>query len=120
MLGDIIAPMTRGRDKHVTPVSARLRRLRAYLGHTDARGGQSAMARWLDISTQRWSNFENNKPLSHEMAVKLCRMVPGLTLDWLYFGKTEGLPVRLARDLEDQPVSLSRGGNTNTFSDGSS
>ena len=116
MLGNIIAPMTRGRD--ISPVSARLRKLRAYLGHEDAKGGQSAMARWLGISTQRWSNFENNKPLSHEMAVKLCRQVPGLTLDWLYFGKTEGLPVRLARDLEDQP--LARGRSTSTFSDGSS
>lgn len=118
MLGDIIAPMSPGRD--ITPVSARLRKLRAHLGFTDSRGGQSAMARWLDISQQRWSNFENSKPLSHEVAMKLCRKVPGLTLDWLYFGKTDGLPMRLARDLEDQPVSLRRGGSITTFSDESS
>ena len=51
------------------------------------------MARWLDISPQRWSGYENNKPLSLDMANKLCRMVPGLTLDWLYLGKASALPI---------------------------
>lgn len=61
---------------------------------------QAAFARRLDISLARWNNFERGSPLSHQIAVKLVRLVPGLTLDWLYLGKTDGLTVDLARRLE--------------------
>lgn len=75
--------------------AARLRRLQALLGHeTD-----SGFATWLGISQQRWSNFLNGKPLSHEIAVALVQRVPGLTLDWLHFGEAGGLTLELARRL---------------------
>jgi transcriptional regulator with XRE-family HTH domain len=73
----------------------RLRRLRtAVVGDNS-----SEFARRLGISAKRWSNFENGYPLSREVALKLVQIVPGVTLDWLYLGKIEGLTVDLARRL---------------------
>ena len=77
------------------PVALRLRTLRDALAFDTA----SAMAAFLGVSPQRWSNFENGLPLSREMAFRLVQKIPGLTLDWLYFGKSDGLPLGLARRL---------------------
>ena len=75
--------------------AGRLKLLREVLGYQ-----QSTMfAAFLGVSPQRWNNVENGKPLGHEMAIRLVRAVPGLTLDWLYFGKPDGLPLELARRL---------------------
>ncbi len=73
----------------------RLRRLRAAIGYETATG----FAVFLDIGIQRYNNFENGTPLSREIAFRLVQKVPGLTLDWLYFGKADGLPIELARRL---------------------
>ena len=77
------------------PVALRLRTLRDALAFDTA----SAMAAFLGVSPQRWSNFENGLPLSREMAFRLVQKIPGLTLDWLYFGKSDGVPLALARRL---------------------
>ncbi len=77
------------------PVAIRLRELREALGYTTAR----AFAAYLEMSSQRWGNFETGSPLSREVAFLLVQKVPGLTLDWLYFGKADGLPVALAKRL---------------------
>jgi hypothetical protein len=37
--------------------------------------------------------------MPRDMIFLLCEKVPGLTSDWLYFGKPDGLPVELARRL---------------------
>lgn len=75
--------------------SDRLRRLRkAYSFETS-----TAFAAFLDISVQRWNAFENGAPLSREVAFRLVQKFSGLSLDWLYFGKTEALPLELARRL---------------------
>jgi hypothetical protein len=34
-----------------------------------------------------------------EVAAKLVEHVPGLTLDWLYFGRTDALPMALRKGL---------------------
>jgi len=73
----------------------RLKRLREVLGYETSQ----AFATFLDISAQRYNHFENGKPLSREVAFRLVQRVPGLTLDWLYFGKAGGLPIELAREL---------------------
>jgi hypothetical protein len=73
----------------------RLVRLRKALGYPTA----SAFAKFLNVGQQRWANFENGFPLSREIIFLLVRSVPGLTSDWLYFGKSDGLPVDLARRL---------------------
>lgn len=73
----------------------RLRRLRRALGFETS----TAFAVYLGIGYQRWNAFENGYPLSREVAFLLVKKVSGLSLDWLYFGKTEALPLELARRL---------------------
>jgi hypothetical protein len=75
--------------------SERLKRLRLAYGFETS----TAFAAFLDIGFQRWNAFENGAPLSREVAFLLVRKISGLSLDWLYFGKTEALPLELARRL---------------------
>ena len=81
------------------PVAQRVRRLREAMGY-DSPGSFAAL---LGYSPQRWGNVENGVPLSRDVAFKLVQIVPGLTLDWLYFGKPDGLPMELARRLGELP-----------------
>ena len=60
----------------------------------------AAFAEKLGFSPQRWNNFLRGTPLSRDAAITLCRAIPGLTLDWLYFAKTEGLTVDVLRRIE--------------------
>lgn len=60
---------------------------------------QALFAAQIGIEYKRWNNFERGKPLSKDVAFRLVRIVPGLTLDWLFLGKEEGLPVSLQREL---------------------
>ena len=75
--------------------SERLKRLRAALSFDTS----TAFAAFLNISVQRWNAYENGAPLSREVAFRLVQKISGLSLDWLYFGKTEALPLELARRL---------------------
>lgn len=70
----------------------------------------TAWANYLGVPVQRWSNVVNGVPVSKDFAILLCRKVPGLTLDYVFFGKTDGLPVALARQLGE----LSEPGNSTT------
>lgn len=85
-------------------VGARLKRLREAQGYTS----QAAFAALLGISPPRWNNIEKGLPLSREIAFKLVQKVPGLTLDWLYFGKPDGMPIELARRLGELPSSTGK------------
>lgn len=61
------------------------------------------MARAAGISLQRWSNYTNkHRPLSVDIAIALCNRY-GLTLDWIYRGRPEGLPLALAERLAPKP-----------------
>jgi transcriptional regulator with XRE-family HTH domain len=74
------------------------------LGHET----QAAFARELGITPARLGNIYNGAELSKEVAFRLRERVPGLTLDWLWFGYWAGTPVELARNLRqllDQPMS---------------
>ena len=75
--------------------SARLKQLRLSVGFETS----LAFAKFLDISVTRYNAFENGEPLSRENAFRMVQKVPGLSLDWLYFGKADGLPLELARRL---------------------
>lgn len=93
--------MPKGKKTETPPeldVASRLVKVRGLYGDN-----QAAFARRLGISLARWNNFERGSPLSHEVAIKLVRLVPALTLDWLYLGATGGLSVELARRL-DRPA----------------
>lgn len=99
-------------DKKNVTIGKRLRHLRQMRGYRHG----NTFAAFLGIPSTRWNNLENGYPLSKEVAFLLVRKVPGLSLDWLYFGKTDGLSIRLARQLgelpEDLPASPRRNNNT--------
>ena len=73
-------------------MSLRLKQLRLTMGIPTS----TAMARKLGISTQHWNNLENGLPLHHDVAIRIVRAFPGVTLDWLYHGKRDGLSKRIA------------------------
>jgi transcriptional regulator with XRE-family HTH domain len=74
----------------------RLRVLRHALGFPT----QAAFAAFLGVELTRWNNFERGRPLSREVAITLATRIPGLTVDWLYFGRTSGLSLELASKLD--------------------
>lgn len=62
-------------------------------------------ARWLKVDPRRWNNFEVGYPLSLDMARKLVARIPGLSFDWLFSGRPDGLSVEMARKLGEARVS---------------
>jgi len=77
-------------DKKTDPVAYRLQELRVKLGHR-----KMAFAELLDVAPSRWSNVENGSPLSRDMADRLKKTIPGLTLDYIYDGDDSALSDKL-------------------------
>jgi transcriptional regulator with XRE-family HTH domain len=75
--------------------AARVRTLRKLLGFESA----TDFADFLGISVTRLHNIEKDSPLSREVAFLIVDKVPGITLDWLYFGRLNGLSFDLAQRL---------------------
>jgi hypothetical protein len=73
----------------------RLKHLRETLGYPTPKAFSAA----LGIEFNRWNNIELKGPLSISVAMKVVNRFPGVTLDYLYFGKTDGLSVAMARRL---------------------
>jgi hypothetical protein len=88
--------------------SKRARRLREAMGF-NGRGGQQAFANFLGVDRGRWNNVECGAPLSKDMALRIVRKFPGVTLDWLFLGRPEGLTVEMARML----LGSSKGNDAN-------
>jgi len=89
-------------DRWQKDVGSRLDATRAALeiDHAD-------MARMLGINPQRWSNYTNgHRPISVDLAILLCDRF-GLTLDWIYRGRIDGMPVGLADKLRPAPAPAS-------------
>ena len=91
--------------------SKRARRLREAMGF-NGRGGQQAFAEFLGIERGRWNNVECGAPLSKEMAVRIVRKFPGVTLDWLFLGRTEGLTAEMALALSEPSKGNDAGGDS--------
>lgn len=91
--------MVSGNLSKDSEVSERVRRLRLAMGYES----QGSFAALLGLSAPRWNNVENGLPMSRDIAFRLVQKCPGLTLDWLYFGKPDGLPLELARRLGELP-----------------
>ena len=81
-----------------------MRRLRQYYGPT-----QVAFCRRYGFNVSRWANFEAGKPVGQAAALQLIRLIPDLSLDWIYFGSISGLSVEMARKLGELPPD--NGGN---------
>jgi hypothetical protein len=75
----------------------RLKILRTYAQCGDS---QTRFAVKYGFSVKQWNNFERGFPLSNPVAIQLVKQFPGLTLDWLYLGKADGLPGTLRTELE--------------------
>ena len=67
----------------------------------NGRGGQQAFANFLGVDRGRWNNVECGAPLSKEMALRIVRKFPGVTLDWLFLGSPEGLTAEMALALSE-------------------
>jgi transcriptional regulator with XRE-family HTH domain len=80
-----------------SPTAKRLRALRK------AEGGDNstAWAKRMGMSLPQLSNFEGGVPLARNPAINMAKRIPGLTTDWLFLGREEGLPVDLRRRLRD-------------------
>jgi hypothetical protein len=75
--------------KYHDPAGAqRLRHLRIVLGFEQAK----QFAEWLGVEEDRWGNVERGYPISGALIRVLCQKIPGLTADWLLFGKPGGMP----------------------------
>ncbi|MBM7482643.1 hypothetical protein ACVWWI_004044 [Bradyrhizobium sp. USDA 3686] len=75
-------------------------------------GTETAFCKRIGIEVRRWNNFERGMPLSKSVGILLVQNIPGLTLDWLFQGKADGLPLQLRDELEsttsynpDMPVT---------------
>ena len=86
-----------------SPVARRLRVLRKAEG--DAK--PVVWARRVGWSLSKLSNFESGVPLSKNAAIGLAKLIPGLTTDWLFLGREEGLSVDLLRRIEAAKAELS-------------
>jgi hypothetical protein len=89
------APAERQTEDRLEDQSDRLKRLRKMLGYETA----AAFSVFLELGYTTYHPFEKGQLLSRDAAFRLVRKIPGLTLDWLYFGKPDGLPLELARRL---------------------
>lgn len=67
---------------------------------------QEKMADRLSIPSDRYNSAERPKGngLSLEVAIRICERFPGVTLDWLFLGKTALLPFDLANALGGRPI----------------
>ena len=62
------------------------------------------MARRVGVSNQRWSNVTRGLPLGMDLTRRLVTRFPGLTTDWLWFGRTDGMTVEIAEALRPADV----------------
>jgi hypothetical protein len=85
-----------GRQREQT--ACRLRRLQEAIEGAD-RGATARMARRVGVSIQRWNNVTRGLPLGMDLTRRLVTRFPGLTTDWLWFGRTDGMSVEMAKAL---------------------
>src|SRR5262249_801563 len=97
-----VRKMSGGRNN---PVAKRLRHLRAVFSGDD---NGARLARRVGMSYPRWNNFENGFPLSLEAAHLLVKAVPGLTLDYLFYGHDAGCRSRCSAALLASSTRLNR------------
>lgn len=95
---------TGGRE---SPGARRLRLLRMAEGGDNS----STWAKRMGMTLPQLSNYENGVPLSRNAAITMVKRVPGLTTDWLFLGREEGLSVDLRRRLREAEAAM-RGSNS--------
>jgi hypothetical protein len=64
------------------------------------------IAEAIGIGYKNYNSVEKSGALSTQIALALVQHVPGLTLDWLWRGREEGLSVDLARKIDQAKRAL--------------
>lgn len=52
---------------------------------------QTDFSRRLGVDYKRWSNYERGYPVPREVAFLLHEKFPGMSIEWIWFGKYAGL-----------------------------
>ncbi len=91
-------------------LATRLKALRFMI----ARDNQTTFAAQMGIEVKRWNNFERGSPLSKEIAFLLVQKIPGLTLDWLFLGREDGLTRTRQLELADALKAVAGAGKPTT------
>jgi hypothetical protein len=60
----------------------------------------AAFAAAIGVTPTRWNNVENSGSLSKEIAFKIVQKFPGITTDYLWFGRMDGMPLQRVRQFE--------------------
>ena len=77
-------------------IGRRLMLLRRILGLT-----QVDMAAKMGIQTSRWNNWEMGvSQIQPSEALRLKRLIPGVTTDWIYGGDASGITLSLAEQID--------------------
>lgn len=92
--GYAIVPMAE-QGKRDREVGARVTHLWKSLDYASS----AQFARAIGIDPRRLNNVEQGLPLGKDLAFKMRQTVPGLTVDWLWFGDASKLPLELAERL---------------------
>lgn len=86
--------MLEDQEDSIDAVAARLKAAREALGLT-----MTEFARRADMGIQTYSPFENGERALSLIAAKKLRRAHGLTLEFIYFGKIDDLPHKIATKL---------------------
>jgi hypothetical protein len=73
------------------------------------RGASARMANRLGITLHRWYNVLRASPLSIGLAHRIVLTFPGVSLDWLYLGRPEGLSCQIAKKLGHRTTDFQAG-----------
>jgi hypothetical protein len=83
-------------------MAGRLERLARAYGLSD-----EAFCAKFGLSAPQWAHVKAGRPIGLAAAIRIVEKA-GVTLDWIYLGRVEGLSVIMARSLGEQEVSLAR------------
>ena len=100
-------------------IARRLRILRHHVTGSDF-GAQARFAAKLGLEYRRWNNYECGHNLSRDVAMLLVTTIHGLTLDWIYLGREDGLSRSLHRDLVEAEKAVTLSEDDPATSSGSS
>ena len=82
-----------------TPLVAQRLRLLQEMFEGTGRGASLRMVQRLGITPTVWSNALTASPLSIRLAQRIVLTFPGVSLDWLYLDRPEGLSCQIAEKL---------------------
>src|SRR5262249_3235574 len=97
------------KDPKTTPLLAQRLLLLQEAFEGTGRGASARMAEYLGITLHRWYNVLRGAPLSIALAQQIVVRFPGVSLDWLYRGRPEGLSCEIAERLGDGGRALATG-----------